>query len=97
MERLNYIVKKENIDIEEYLDGIECVLVGGESDKNARVLSYDWVLNIKKQCIKKNIGFIFRQCGTHFVKDNKMYNLKTKDLCKQARLANIDFWPEKSN
>src|SRR5574344_1713080 len=61
----------EKIDIFKYLDNIELVVVGGESDYNARVLNYDWVLNIRNQCISKNVNFEFRQCGTHFIKDNK--------------------------
>lgn len=81
----------EKINIEEYLDGIESVIVGGESDKFARVLDYDWVTDIKDQCIRKNVNFTFRQCGTHFIKDKKLYTLQKKDLCKQARLANIDY------
>lgn len=81
----------ENINIEKYIDGIELVVVGGESDFNARSIDYDWVLNIQKQCISHNVSFEFRQCGTHFIKDGRKYNLQTKDLCKQAKLANIDF------
>ena len=81
----------EAINIEKYLDDIELVVVGGESDKSARVLNYDWVLDIRRQCINKNVSFEFRQCGTHFIKDGKMYKLQTRDLCKQARLANINF------
>lgn len=81
----------EEIDIEPYLDGIELVVVGGESDLQARVMDYSWVLNIREQCIRKNVSFEFRQCGTHFVKDGKQYILHTKDLCKQAKLANINF------
>ena len=57
--------------MEKYLDGIETVVVGGESDKFARPLDYEWVLDIRNQCIRKNVSFEFRQCGTHFVKDNK--------------------------
>ena len=81
----------ESIDIEEYLDGIDLVVVGGESDLNARPLDYDWVLNVREQCVRKNVDFEFRQCGTHFIKDGKQYKLQTKDLCKQARLANINY------
>lgn len=81
----------ESIDIEKYLDDIELVVVGGESDVTARPLDYSWVLDIREQCIKKNVNFEFRQCGTHFIKDGKQYKLQTKDLCKQAKLANIDF------
>lgn len=81
----------ENIDIERYLDCIDLVVVGGESDVNARPLNYAWVLNVREQCIRQNVNFEFRQCGTHFIKDGKQYKLQTKDLCKQARLANINF------
>lgn len=81
----------ENIDIEQYLDDIDLVVVGGESDVNARPLDYAWVLSVREQCVRKNVNFEFRQCGTHFIKDGKQYKLQTKDLCKQARLANINY------
>ena len=81
----------ERIDIEKHLDDIELVVVGGESDRNARPLDYSWVLNIREQCIRKNVSFEFRQCGTHFIKDSKEYKLQTKDLCSQARKAGINF------
>lgn len=83
----------EQINMEPYLDGIEAVVVGGESDKDARVLNYDWVLSIREQCIRKNTAFSFRQCGTHFVKEGKQYNLLVRDLCSQARKAGIDYEP----
>lgn len=85
----------EKIDIEKYLDGIELVVVGGESDRNARPLHYDWVLSIREQCINSRVPFEFRQCGTHFIKDDQIYTLKTKELCAQARKANINYSPTK--
>lgn len=81
----------ERIDIEKYLDEIELVVVGGESDRQAAPLDYDWVLDIRNQCMRKNVNFQFRQCGTYFIKDGKQYKLQTKDLCRQARAANIDY------
>lgn len=66
-------------------------MVGGESDKFARPFDYAWALAIREQCIRKNASFEFRQCGTHFIKDGKEYKLQTKDLCSQARKAEIDF------
>lgn len=81
----------EGIDLSAYLDNVELVVVGGESDRNARPLDYGWVLAIREQCISHNVHFEFRQCGTHFVKDGKVYTLKVRDLCIQARKANIDF------
>lgn len=32
---------------------IELVVVGGESDRHARPLHYDWVLDIREQCLRK--------------------------------------------
>ena len=77
--------------MERYLDDMELVVVGGESDYYARILDYDWVLDIRDQCVRKNVSFEFRQCGTHFVKDGKHYKLQTKELCSQAKKAGINF------
>jgi len=81
----------ERIDIEKYLNDIELVVVGGESDYNARPLDYEWVLDIREQCIRKNVNFEFRQCGTYFIKEGKKYTLQVRDLCKQAKIANINY------
>lgn len=81
----------EKIDIEKYLDTIQLVVVGGESDINARPFNYDWALNIREQCIRKNVCFQFRQFGTYTIKDGKKYKIQTKDLTKNAKLANINF------
>lgn len=81
----------EAINIEKYLDGVELVVVGGESDRNARPLDYDWVLDIRNQCMKKQVNFEFRQCGTHFMKEGKQYTIPTKQLMAQARKANINY------
>lgn len=80
----------QEVSIEKYLDEVELVVVGGESDYNARPLNYDWVLSIRKQCIDKNVRFEFRQCGTHFIKDSKSYTLNVRELCSQAKKANIN-------
>lgn len=79
-----------SLDIEKYLHDVELVVVGGESDRDARPLDYDWVLDIREQCKRQNVHFEFRQCGTHFIKDGKQYSLAVKDLCAQARKANIN-------
>ncbi|MGM9590609.1 MAG: DUF5131 family protein [Faecousia sp.] len=82
-----------SIDLEQYLDDVELVIAGGESDRNARPLNYDWVLAMREQCIRKQVAFEFRQCGTHFIKDGKAYTLQVRDLAAQARKANINFYP----
>ncbi len=81
----------ERVDIEKYLENVAVVVVGGESDQAARVFDYAWALDIREQCIRKNTRFEFRQCGTHFIKDGKQYKLSVRDLCSQARKANINW------
>jgi protein gp37 len=83
----------EEINIEKYLDNVELVVVGGESDRNARPLNYNWVLSIREQCINKRVSFQFRQCGGRFIKDGKEYTLNVRDLSSQGRKANIDYYP----
>jgi len=78
------------MDISRYLKGIELVVVGGESDKMARSLDYEWVLDVREQCKAAGVHFDFRQCGTNFIKDGKMYHLNVRDLCSQARKADIN-------
>ncbi len=80
----------DKIDLAPYLHNVELVIVGGESDKNARPLNFDWVLAVRSQCAERGIHFEFRQCGTHFIKDGRMYNLNVRDLCSQAKKANIN-------
>lgn len=80
----------ERVDIERYLPGVELVVAGGESDREARPLDYDWVLDLREQCRRAGTHFEFRQCGTHFIKDGRMYTLQVRDLCAQARKADIN-------
>ena len=80
----------ERIHLEKYLDGVELVVAGGESDPNARPLDYDWILDLRRQCIARRVHFEFRQLGTHFIKDGKTYHLRTRDLCSQAKKADIN-------
>lgn len=80
----------DKIDLEHYLNGIELVVVGGESDRYARPLNYDWVLSIRDQCLQNGVHFQFRQCGTYFIKDGKGYRLTVKNMFRQAKRAGID-------
>lgn len=80
----------EAMDIERHLDGMELVVVGGESDCNARPLDYAWVLDVREQCLRQGVKFEFRQCGSNFVKDGKLYQLSVHQLMSQARKANIN-------
>jgi protein gp37 len=45
------------------LEGIDWVIVGGESGPYARPIEEAWVIDIKSQCIEKDIPFFFKQWG----------------------------------
>ncbi len=46
------------------LTGIDWIIVGGESGRQARPMKEEWVLNIKAQCEAANKAFFFKQWGT---------------------------------
>lgn len=45
------------------LQGIDWVIVGGESGYKARPMDPDWVLDIQEQCKKSKVAFFFKQWG----------------------------------
>lgn len=82
----------EDINLSPYLDNtIEEVSVGGESGNEARECNYDWILNIRNQCIEKDIPFWFHQTGAKLRKDSKLYRIKRPYQHSQARKANINY------
>ena len=58
------------IDLSPYLEGIEHVTVGGETGREARLCDYDWVLDIREQCIKASKTFWFKNTGSLFKRDS---------------------------
>ena len=45
------------------LNGIDWVIVGGESGPQARPMKKEWVLSIQSKCGKDNVPFFFKQWG----------------------------------
>jgi protein gp37 len=45
------------------LDGIDWVIVGGESGRGARPIRKEWVLDIRNQCRRAGVAFFFKQWG----------------------------------
>lgn len=45
------------------LDGIDWVIVGGESGPGARSMKEEWVVGIKENCLRSNVPFFFKQWG----------------------------------
>jgi len=62
------------------LQGIDWVIVGGESGRTPRPIKEEWVLDIKQQCEQAGVAFYFKQWGgTNKKKSgkllrNKVYN-----------------------
>ncbi|MDR2866890.1 MAG: phage Gp37/Gp68 family protein [Methanomassiliicoccaceae archaeon] len=78
------------IDLEGHLKDVELVVVGGEQDKDARPLDYDWVLRIRDQCVISNVRFQFRQCGTHFIIDGNVTKVPPYQQGAVARKMAVD-------
>lgn len=62
-------------------DGLDWVIVGGESGPKARPVENRWVVEIRNQCLKNNIPFFFKQWGG--------FNKK-----KNGRLLEGKYWDE---
>lgn len=45
------------------LEGIDWVIVGGESGPGARLLRSEWVLEVRDRCLKAGVPFFFKQWG----------------------------------
>ncbi len=45
------------------LQGIDWVIVGGESGRNARPIKAEWVQDIREQCLAATVPFFFKQWG----------------------------------
>lgn len=81
-------------DLSDYLgDWVQEVVVGGESGEQARPCCYDWVMNLRRQCVERQIPFYFMQTGARLIKDGKEYRIARKHQHAQARKAGIDFMP----
>lgn len=70
---------------------VEQIVAGGESGKEARVCDYDWVLDIRRQCVEHEINFWFKQTGYRFLKEGREYKVARQFQHSQARKANINY------
>jgi protein gp37 len=50
------------------LDGIDWVIVGGESGPHCRPMDPDWVRRLRDQCVRSGVPFFFKQWGGRFPK-----------------------------
>lgn len=82
----------EAIDLSPYLNqDIEEVSVSGESGVEARICDYDWILDIRRQCLESNVPFRFHQTGAKLLKNGRIYRIPRKFQIAQAYKANINY------
>lgn len=59
------------------LDGIDWVIVGGESGPEARRMREEWALSVRDQCQAAGVAFTFKQwstCGPDGIRRDKKTN-----------------------
>ncbi|MCH5234614.1 MAG: DUF5131 family protein [Muribaculaceae bacterium] len=85
----------QQIEMISYLDPdlIESVSAGGESGKYARTLDFNWILNLRDQCISARVPFNFHQTGSYILKDGRLFHIPRKLQHSQAHKANVDYRP----
>ena len=82
------------VSIDNYLSSgqIEQVICGGENYDGARILDYNWVLQLHKECKKYNVTFCFMETGNNFLKNGKLYKFTNKyEQSKFALSTNLNF------
>lgn len=70
------------------LDGINWVIVGGESGYKSRPISEEWVIDIRDQCVALGIPFFFKQWGgVNKKKTGRLLQGITWDQCPDDFIA----------
>ncbi len=78
----------EQVELGEYLDGIDEVSIGGESGENARECRWEWIEEMFNTCREKGVPCYIHQLGAKFVKDGRTYRLPNRKVQHwQARKA----------
>ncbi|WP_052446755.1 DUF5131 family protein [Candidatus Soleaferrea massiliensis] len=86
----------EPIDLRPYLgDWVEQVIAGGESGEEARLCSYNWILDLRRQCMEFDVPFYFKQTGARFLKNGHVYRIARRYQHSQARKAGVDYNPSR--
>ena len=73
------------VSIEKYLkeNQIEQVLCDGENYGGARPCHYEWVKELRDECVRHNVTFVFCGTGRRFVKDGRVYKIEGNGLQSQ--------------
>lgn len=82
----------ERVDLRKYLDPalVEEVSVGGESGKYARPLDFNWVVDLREQCLDAGVRFTFHQTGSYLIKDGRQYHIPREHQHSQAKKSGLN-------
>ena len=83
----------EYVDFTRYLDpaAVDSVSVGGESGEGARLCSFDWVRQVRDDCVAAGVPFRYHQTGSVLEKDGRIYRIPRRLQEEQAHRAGINF------
>ena len=56
------------VDLSRYLDGVQWVIVGGESGPRARPMAAEWARSVRDDCLAAGVPFFFKQWGGRHAK-----------------------------
>ena len=83
----------ERVNLRPYLEThlVEAVSAGGESGPEARPCDFDWVLDLRAQCVDSGVNFFYHQTGARLIKDGRCYQIPRHLQHIQARKAGLDY------
>lgn len=81
----------EPIDLGPYLHGVDHVSVSGESGRAGRPCQYQWVLDIREQCLKAKVTFWFKSTGTFFQEKDTLEKINPFQQSARAKAFGIDW------
>jgi len=85
----------EKIDIASFLDfeNISYLSCSGDNTDEGSVLDFDWVLDLRRQCILHDIPFYFTSTGANFRMRGRDFHIGEKFRESQAAKADVHYYP----
>ena len=59
----------------------------------ARPCDFRWIQEVRRECIRCGVPFVFKQTGAVFIKDGKTFHIARKDQLSQARKSGYSYSP----
>ena len=85
----------EKIDIASFLDfeNISYLSCSGDNADDGSVLDFDWVLDLRRQCILHDIPFYFTSTGANFRMRGRDFHIGENFRESQAAKADVHYYP----